>query len=333
MLAPISWRTPPRHYGPWEWIVSLLTEGLVNKGCDVTLYATGDSVTAANHRWTVPRPYSEDSEVDAKVAEYLHISNVFEEAQRYDIIHNNFDFMPLSYSNLVQTPLLTTIHGFSSAKIVPVYCKYNRNTYYISISNADRHPELDYEATIYHGIPVNEYPFSANKGDYLLFLGRIHHDKGAKEAIALAQQTRIPLVIAGIVQDECYYQQFVAPHMDGNLINFMGTVSDETKKQLLAGAKALLHLINFNEPFGLTVIEAMACGTPVIAMDRGSMPEIIRSGETGFLINGLEDGQRSIEQLNALSRNRCREWVEERFSVDTMVNNYQKVYQKILDRR
>ncbi len=330
MLAPISWRTPPRRYGPWEWVVSLLTEELVRQGCEVTLYATGDSLTSASHRWVIPRPYSEDGEIDPKVAECLHISAVFEEADRYDLIHNHFDFMPLSYSALVRTPVVTTIHGFSSERILPVYRKYNGRTYYISISNADRHPDLTYLDTIYHGIPVEEYPFREKKGDYLLFLGRIHHDKGTKEAIELARRAGLPLLIGGIIHDRDYYEQGVAPYVDGRLVQFLGTVSNEEKRELLAGAKALLHLINFNEPFGLTVIEAMACGTPVLAMRRGSMAEIVEEGKTGFLLDSLEEGREKVALLAELSPYRCREWVENRFTTAVMAAKYRSAYQKIL---
>ncbi|MGB4290861.1 MAG: glycosyltransferase, partial [Dethiobacteria bacterium] len=188
MLSPIAWRTPPRHYGPWEQVVSWLTEGLVRQGIEVTLYATADSQTSARLRAVAPRPYAEDSSLDPKVWECLHIAALFEEAERYDLIHNHFDFLPLTYTGLVRTPVVTTIHGFSSPKILPVYRKYNRRVHYVSISDADRDPGLDYRATVYHGIPVEHFPFSPEPGRYLLFFGRIHHDKGVAEAIALARR-------------------------------------------------------------------------------------------------------------------------------------------------
>ena len=331
MLAPISWRVPPHHYGPWEWVTSLLTEGLVARGVDVTLFASGDSLTTAKLRAVCPHSYSEDPEIDAKVCECLHISEVFEHAEEFDIIHNQFDFLPLTYSGLVQTPLLTTIHGFSSPKILPVYKKYNRHAYYVAISDADRSPDLDYIATIYHGIPIEDYPFRDDPDDYLLFLGRIHPDKGAYEAIQVAQRAGVPLVIAGIVQDEEYFQRQIAPYVDGVQIRYVGPVGMPEKGELLGHARALLHMINFDEPFGLSVVEAMAAGTPVIAIDRGSMPELIRDGETGFLVATKEDAVESVRGIDGIDRRKCRTWVEKRFTQARMVEEYLKVYKMILE--
>ncbi|MEA3238993.1 MAG: glycosyltransferase family 4 protein, partial [Candidatus Bipolaricaulota bacterium] len=261
MLAPISWRVPPRHYGPWEWVTSLLTEGLISHGIDVTLFATGDSKTAAKLHAVCPHPYSEDPEIDAKVCECLHISEVFEHAEEFDIVHNQFDFLPLTYSRLVRTPLLTTIHGFSSSKILPVYKKYNHHTYYVAISDADRDPNLDYIATIHHGIPIEDYPFCDHPDNYILFLGRIHPNKGTHEAIQVAQRAGVPLVIAGIVQDKGYFEEMVSPYIDGDQIRYIGPIGMPEKGELLGHARALLHMINFDEPFGLSVVESMACGT------------------------------------------------------------------------
>ena len=330
MLAPISWRIPPHHYGPWEWVTGLLTEGLVARGVDVTLFATGDSVTSARLHAVCPHPYSEDREVDAKACECLHISEVFEHAEEFDIIHNQFDFLPLTYSRLVATPVVTTIHGFSSSKILPVYRKYDPHTYYVAISNADRDPNLSYIATIHHGIPVEDYPFCDDPDDYLLFLGRIHPDKGTHKAIQVAQRAGVRLIIAGIVQDEGYFEKMVAPHVDGDRISYIGPVAMPEKGELLGHARALLHLINFDEPFGLSVVEAMATGTPVIAIDRGAMREVIRDGETGFLVNDEKEALKSITEITSIDRKQCRTWVEERFTKERMVEDYLRVYKMIL---
>ncbi len=329
MLAPISWRTPPRHYGPWEWVVSMLTEGLVKRGLDVTLYATADSITAANLRSVAPSPWSEDPEMDAKVWECLHISTLFEEADRYDLIHNNFDFLPLSYSGLVKTPVVTTIHGFSSPKILPVFQKYNKKAHYVAISASDRHPNLDYLATIHHGIPLDLYPYRETPERYLLFFGRIHHDKGVYESIRLAKQVGLPLVIAGIIQDQTYFDRYVHPYLDDDQVRYIGPVGPEEKGKVLGGALALLHLINFDEPFGLSVAESMACGTPVVAFNRGSMPELIADGETGFLVDDLDQARDALARLKTLDRRACRLRVEENFSVNLMVDRYIKVYEEI----
>jgi len=330
MLAPISWRTPPRHYGPWEWVVSMLTEGLVKRNIDVTLYATADSITGATLRSVAPRPWSEDPELEPKVWECLHISALFEEASAYDLIHNHFDFLPLSYSGLVDTPLVSTIHGFSSPKIVPVYRKYNDRAHYVAISESDRHPDLDYIATIHHGIPVELYPYRESPERYLLFFGRIHHDKGVYESIRLAKQAGLPLVIAGIIQDQIYYDKYVKPYLDEEQIRYIGPVGPEEKGAVLGGALALLHLINFDEPFGLSVAESMACGTPVIAFNRGSMPELIANGETGFLVDDLNQARDAITRLKTIDRKKCRQRVEEKFTIDLMVERYLEVYKKIM---
>jgi glycosyltransferase involved in cell wall biosynthesis len=332
MLAPISWRVPPRHYGPWERVVSLLTEGLVRKGIEVTLFATADSITKAKLVGICPRPYSEDPTLDVKVWECLHISEVFERADEFDLIHNHFDFLPLSYSKLVKTPVITTIHGFSSDRILPVYRKYNKHVYYVAISEADKRPELDYIATIHHGIDLKEFSFKEKHGDYILFLGRIHHEKGTAEAIEIARRTGLKLIIAGIIQDEKYFKEQILPQIDGVQICYVGSVGPEKRDALLGNAKALLHIINFEEPFGLSLVEAMACGTPVIARKRGSIPEIIVHEKTGFIIETLEEAVEAIGNVEKLNRATIRKHVEENFSVEQMVNKYIEVYKEVLCR-
>src|SRR5436305_11625680 len=209
ILAPISWRVPPRRYGPWEQFASLLTEGLVRQGVDVTLFATADSVTTAHLVGTAPTGYSEDPGLDAKAWEGLHISSAFERAGEFDVIHNSFEFLPLTYSGLVDTPVVTTIHGFSSEQIVPVFEKYNARGYYVAISDADRHEQLDYVATIHHGIDLDEFDLRHEPGDYLLFFGRIYPDKGTAEAIDVAHRAGVPLTIAGIIPDTGYFERLL----------------------------------------------------------------------------------------------------------------------------
>jgi glycosyltransferase involved in cell wall biosynthesis len=321
---------PPRHYGPWERVVSLLTEGLVERGLEVTLFATADSLTQARLAAVCPRPYSEDQSLDPKVWECLHISAVFERAAEFDLIHNHFDFLPLSYSGLVPTPLLTTIHGFSSERILPVYQKYNDRAYYVAISNADRHPSLDYLATVYHGIPLDEFTLQPEPDDYLLFFGRIHPDKGVVEAIEVARRVGRRLIIAGIIQDHDYFEREVAPQSGQNGIDYIGSVGPEQRDELLGSASALLHLINFNEPFGLSLVEAMACGTPVIAYGRGSIPELIKHGETGFIVNDIDEAAAAVRSISELDRARIRQHVVENFSREQMVDGYIRVYQEAL---
>jgi len=330
VLAPISWRVPPRHYGPWELFASLLTEGLVERGLDVTLFASADSVTRARHVKTAPTGYSENPELDVKVEECLHVSAAFERAADFDVIHNSFDFVPLSYSALVDTPVVTTIHGFSSGRILPVYQKYNRRSYYVAISDADRHPSLDYVATVHHGIDMREFAVRDGARDYLLFFGRIHPDKGTAQAIEVARRAGLPLVIAGIVQDQEYFERAVEPHLDGERVRFVGAVGAERRAEVLGGARALLHLIDFEEPFGFSVVEAMASGTPVIAHRRGSMPEIVQHGVSGFLVDSPDDAVEAVGAARGLDANQVRASVDPRFAVARMVEDYIAVYRRIV---
>jgi len=331
LLSPIAWRTPPRAYGPWEQVVSLLAEGLVERGLDVTLFATADSQTRARLHAVCPRPYGEDKSIDPKVWECLHISELFEHADEFDIIHNHFDFLPLTWTRLVATPVVSTIHGFSSPDILPVYEKYNANAHYISISDADRSSRLHYAATVYHGIDLTRFTFRETPEDYLLFFGRMHPDKGAAEAIEIARAARLPLIMAGLVQDEAYFSTQVEPHIDGVQVTYAGCVGPDERDQLLGGARALLHPIAFAEPFGLSVVEAMACGAPTIAIARGSMPELIRHGETGFLVADVQEAVHAVAHLDEISRQACRREAEARFSAARMVDDYIRVYEQILD--
>jgi glycosyltransferase involved in cell wall biosynthesis len=330
VLAPVAWRVPPRHYGPWEQFASLLTEGLVARGLDVTLFATADSITRARLVGTVPIGYAEDPTVDAKVWEALHIAAAFERADDFDVIHNGFDFLPLSFSRLVDTPVVTTIHGFSSESILPVYERYNDIGHYVAISDADRHDRLDYAATIHHGIDVGEFNLGSGDGAYLLFFGRIHPDKGTVEAIDVAQRVGLPLLIAGIVQDRDYFERFVEPRLDGAQVSYLGPVNRDRRAEVLGAATALLHLIDFDEPFGFSVVEAMACGTPVVARRRGSMAEIIRQGENGFLVDTTDEAVAAVRASMALDRRAVRESVEARFDAARMVDDYVALYRRLV---
>jgi len=332
VLAPISWRTPPVHYGPWELFASLLTEGLVQRGHHVTLFATGDSCTRATLSSVVPHGWSDDPEIDTKVAECLHIAAVFERADDFDIIHNSFDFLPLTYCDLVATPVVTTVHGFSSPRIVPVYEKYNGRTTYVAISDSDRDPRLDYIGTVHHGIDTDAFELHVPTDPYLLFYGRIHPDKGTAHAIEVARRVGMPLVIAGIVHDERYFEHEVAPHVDGEHVRYIGAVGANTRSDVLGGAHGLLHLIDFDEPFGFSVVEAMACGTPVIAFRRGSMPELIDEGVTGVIVDDVETATRAIARVGELDRTTIRETAVRRFSRDRMISDYESVYEQILSR-
>lgn len=329
VLSPVAWRTPPRHYGAWETVASNIAEGLVDRGWDVTLFATRDSVTRGRLQAVVERGYAEDPAIDPKVAEYLHLSEAFEHASEFDLIHNHCDFMGLAYSRLVRTPVLTTIHGFSSPQIMPVYEKY-RDGYFVSISDSDRAPGLNYLATVYNGIDLALYPYQEIAGDQLIFLGRIHPDKGVHLAIELSRRSGWPLLIAGIVQDQSYFREQVEPFLDHN-IHFLGPLDVAGKNALFARARALLHLNTIPERFGLVLAEANAAGVPVIAMDLGSCREVIDNGKTGFLVRDVEEALTCLPRLEEISRRVCRQRVEERFSIEVMVEAYERAYSSIFE--
>lgn len=332
ILSPISWRTPPLKYGPWEQVASNIAEGMVDKGVEVILFATGDSITKGALSSVCEHPCAEDPAIDPKVAECLHISNLMEKADNFDIIHNNFDFLPLTYTRLINIPMVTTIHGFSSPEILPVYKKYNNTTHYVSISDSDRNPELTYEATVYNGINTNEFIFNGDPEDYLLFFGRIHPEKGAYEAIEIAKKTNRKLIISGLIQDQEYYNKKVLPYINNEDIVYVGNSGPKDRLTLLSHAYALLHPISFPEPFGLSVVEAMACGTPVVAFNLGSMSELIIHEKTGYLVNNTVEAIEAVESISSINRNKCFEWVSSMFSRQKMIEGYLKVYYDILGR-
>jgi glycosyltransferase involved in cell wall biosynthesis len=333
VIASIAHRTPPIGYGPWEQVASTLAEGYLARGHEVTLFATANSLTGGRLVSPVAEGYEEADGVDAKVGEALHLGAAFEHAGELDVLHNHFDFFPLSYSRLVSTPMVTTVHGFSSEQIVPVYRTYNDVAHYVAISDADRHPDLVYDATIHHGIDTDSFTVGSGTGGYLLFLGRIHPDKGTHRAITVARRAGLPLVIAGIVQDRAYFEAQVAPHLDGRDVRYVGSVGPAERDRLLGGATALLHLIAFAEPFGLSVVESLATGTPVIAAPLGSMPELIRDGVGGFLVHDDDEAVAAVSRLTEVDRAGCRAEAVTRFSADRMVEEYLTLFERILARR
>lgn len=332
ILSPIAWRTPPTKYGPWEQVASNLTEGLVEEDMDVTLFATGNSKTRGKLEYVSKNAYAEDPQMDPKVWECLHISHLMELADQFDIIHNHFDFLPLTYSRLIRTPMVTTIHGFSSPKILEVYKKYNKTTTYVSISDSDRSPELIYADTVYNGIDSDEFTFRSLSKDYLLFFGRIHPEKGTYEAIQIAKKSSRKLIISGLIQDQEYYDNKVKPFINDRDIVFVGNSGSEERDKLLGEAFSLLHPISFDEPFGLSVAEAMMCGTPVIAFNKGSMSELILHENTGFLVDTISEAAAAVNDIHQISRKSCRVHAYSSFSKKKMVSGYLDVYNKILNR-
>ena len=328
LLGPIAWRTPPRHYGPWELVTGLLADGLAQRGIDVTLFATLDSITLARLDGICARPYEEDDEIDGRVWEALHVAHALGRSAEFDLIHNHLDWLPLAFSGLAQAPMVTTIHGFSSSRILPAYLR--SNSAFVSISDADRAPELTYAATVHHGVDITTLPFSETAGQELVCFGRIHPDKGTARAIEIARCADRPLVLCGPVQDERYFAEEIEPHVDGNRVRYLGSVGCEARAQVLGTAACLLHPIAFAEPFGLSVVESMLCGTPVVAYARGAMPELIEDGVTGVLVDGVDSAVAGVRRAVRLDRAVCRQAAERRFSADRMVDGYIDVYESVL---
>lgn len=330
MLGPIAWRTPPVGYGPWERVTSLLTEGLVRRGVDVTLFATADSITGAELDSVAPHGYAEDESMDGRVWEALHVAHALTRSGEFDLVHNQLDWLPLALSAQWKAPVVTTVHGFSGPAILPAYRA--STSAFVSISDSDRSPDLDYVATIHHGIDPGELPFVAEPDEYLASFGRIHPDKGTATAIEIAQRAGRRLVICGLVQDADYFHDEVEPHIDGERVTFLGSVGAEVRAEVLGHAVALLHPIDFDEPFGLSVVESMFCGTPVLAFRRGSMAEVVDEGVTGSTVASLDEAVARLPSVIALDRRRVADRAIARFGVERMVDEYLRVYETVLGR-
>jgi glycosyltransferase involved in cell wall biosynthesis len=326
VLGPIAWRTPPRHYGPWELITSLLTEGLTARGVDVTLFATLDSLTKATLDGVCPSGYEESPEIDGRVWEALHVAHALQRSGEFDLVHNHLDWLPLAFSGHCAAPLLTTIHGFSGSTILPAYRR--ARSAYVSISDSDRSADLEYLGTVYHGIDIDALPAGAGGGDLVAF-GRIHPDKGTRTAIEIARRAGRRLIMCGIVQDERYFRELIEPEIDGDRVVYLGSVGPDERGEVLGACAALLHPIAFAEPFGLSVVESMACGTPVVAYRKGSMPEVVDEGVTGRLVDSLEQAVTAVAGIGEIDRTACRARARERFGADRMVDDYLRIYRKL----
>jgi glycosyltransferase involved in cell wall biosynthesis len=330
ILSSVAWRTPPLDYGPWERVASLLTEGLVARGEDVTLFATADSLTAAELDSVLPHGYATDPTMDGRVWEAMHVAHAVERSGDFDIVHNHLDWLPLAFAASWRAPLLTTVHGFSGPDILPAYVRAASN--YVSISDSDRSPDLDYLATVHHGIDFAEFEPTTETGDDLVILGRIHPDKGTAEAIEIARQAGRRLIICGPVVDARYFAEQVEPFLDDERVIHLGSIGPGERSRVLGRSAVLLHPIQFAEPFGLAVIEAMACGTPVVAYRRGSMSELIDEGVTGFTVMDAAAAVDAVGTAAQLDRSVVRATAERRFSAERMVDDYRAIYRTLLDR-
>jgi glycosyltransferase involved in cell wall biosynthesis len=328
LLGPIAWRTPPLHYGPWELITGLLAEGLAARGLDVTLFATLDSVTRATLDGVVATGYEESDAIDGRVWEAIHVSHALERSGEFDLVHNHLDWLPLAFSAHCRAPMVTTVHGFSGVNILPAYQRAASR--FVSISDSDRSPDLDYLATVYHGVDLSGLPFHPDGGDDLILFGRIHPDKGTDLAIEIARRAGRRLVICGIVQDRAFFEERVEPRIDGERVVYLGSVGPGERAAILGSGAALLHPIRFAEPFGLSVVESMICGTPVIAYRKGSMPEVVDEGVTGRLVSSVDEAVAAAADIVGIDRGACSARARERFSADRMVDEYLSIYRKII---
>ena len=354
MLAPISWPLPPTGYGPWELVAHNLTEELVKLGHHVTLFAAGGTKSSAEIVITTPHametwPESEKSRPrkfdtqsgllegppDGRVLEQLHIATCMQRAAagEFDVVHSHLHVHALMFGRLIKCPLVTTLHGSAWVRAThPALLAY-KDLPFVSLSDAERQflPELNYVATVHNGIRLEDFPFEPDKDDYLLFAGRLSPEKGPDTAIEIAKRSGRRLLMAGLIEPQ--YQDFfdtkVKPHIDGREIEFLGLLSQKDLAPVYRKAAAVLFPIKWCEPFGLVAVEAQASGTPIIATRFGALPEIIREGETGFVVDSVEEAIMATEKLGTISPQACRANAESRFSAATMAKGYEQAYHSV----
>jgi glycosyltransferase involved in cell wall biosynthesis len=333
-VAPLFESVPPKYYGGTERVVSYLTEELVRQGHEVTLFASGDSVTKAHLVAACRRALRLDKHcIDQLSHQVLMLEHVFQRAAEFDIVHFHVDYLHFPLSRREQLTHVTTLHGrLDIPDLVPLYHEF-REMPVVSISNCQREPLpwANWQATVYHGVPADTYQFRAEPGSYLAFLGRISPEKRVDRAIKIARQVQIPLKIAAKVDrvDKDYFESVIKPLLRDSLVEFVGEIGEGEKDEFLGHAYALLFPIDWPEPFGLAMIEAMACGTPVIAYRSGAVPEVLEEGHTGFIVEGLEDAVEAVRRVPELSRKRCREIFDQRFTAARMARDYVHLYERL----
>ncbi|MFH0926287.1 MAG: glycosyltransferase family 4 protein [bacterium] len=335
-VAPLYESVPPRCYGGTERVVSYLTEELIRQGHEVTLFASGDSQSKARLITCSPCALRlKKAYVDHIAYHILMIDKVFKFVKNFDVIHSHIDYIPFPLARRGPIPFLTTLHGrLDLPELIEIYNEF-REMAIVSISNAQRRPVpfIDWQETVYHGLPVDLYKVYEGEGKYLAFLGRISPEKGVDLAIKIAKKVEMPLKIAAKIDktDEKYFEYVIKPLLNSNLIEFIGEVNEREKNEFLGNAYCLLFPIDWPEPFGLVIIEAMACGTPVIARCCGSVPEIMVDGVTGYIFETEEEAVEQIKKVSAIDRKRCRDVFEKRFTVEMMTNKYINIYKKLIN--
>ena len=334
-VAPLYESVPPKYYGGTERVVSYLTEELVRQGHEVTLFASGDSITKARLVPACRRSLRLDERCMDQMAHHLvMLEHVFARTADFDIVHFHVDYMHFPLSRRDRITHVTTLHGrLDVPDLVPLYQEF-REMPVISISNGQRQPlpRANWQATVYHGLPAEKYRFRAEPGRYLAFLGRISPEKRVDRAIEIAKQVGMPLKIAAKIDrvDKDYFDLVIAQLLRNSLVEFVGEIGEREKDEFLGNAYALLFPIDWPEPFGLVMIEAMACGTPVVAYRGGAVPELVEHGHNGFVVERLEDAVEAVRQLAQLSRKRCREVFEQRFTARRMVHDYVQQFERLI---
>ncbi|MFA6296886.1 MAG: glycosyltransferase family 4 protein [Patescibacteria group bacterium] len=337
LISPIVERVPPIDYGGIEMVVGLICEELVRRKHKVTLYASGDSKTLANIESVCYKPLKNiDKEVYLMYVQWL-TSKLLEDAKKYDVIHSHLSWHILPLVNLVKTPIVTTFHINLEDVMAKKFYRDYKKCFFTSISNSQRKPlpELNYVSTVYHGLDTEKYSFNFKPKDYILFLGRICKEKGTAEAIKIAKLAGKKLIIAAKLDSkkDLYYQKEIKPFIDNKQIKYVGPVQQKEKIKLLQGAEALIFPVQWREPFGLVMIEAMSCGTPVIAYDNGATKEIIEDGKTGYLVKNIREAAAAIKKIKSIDRENCRKRVMQHFTIEKMVDGYEEVYQKLIDKQ
>ena len=333
-IAPLWEQVPPPAYGGTELIVSLLTDELVRRGHEVTLFASGDSQTIAHLEPCCPKALRESGPAEISLYQRLELNRVFTQAAEFDLIHSHLGEVVFPYVNSIKTPTLHTVHGIIQSHIEHLW-QASRQQNFISISNSQRRRDLNlnYVATVYNGIDTSRYPFYPQPDNfpYLAFLGRMSPVKGPHLAIEIAKRTGWHLKMAGKIDpvDREFFETQIKPQIDGKQIEFLGEFNHQEKCPLMGGAVATLFPITWKEPFGLVMAESMAVGTPVIAMAMGSTPEVIESGKTGFLCHSVDECIAALDRIGEIDRVACRERVIAKFSVERMVDDYEAVYQML----
>ncbi len=338
-IAPLSERVPPKKYGGTERVISALTDELVARGHEVTLFATGDSITRARHIAVYPRALREAKEKDPHGINewtFLNILTAYKRQKEFDIIHDHNWILSMPTAMLSPTPTVMTVHGPIILRNKEIF-QTVENVNLVTISKAQTKlvPKLKIAGTVYNGLPLSQYPFGKKSNGYLLFVGRISVEKGAHIAIEVATFLNIPLIIAAKLDraDREYFKEYIEPKLDDELIRWVGEVDTDTRNRLMSDAICLLHPVTWREPFGLTMIEAMACGCPVVAFNKGSIPEIIIDQKTGFIVNDVEEMIDAVKRLKKIKRSDCREYALENFSEKRMVDGYEKIYYRILQKK